>query len=468
MNILQVQDALKNASDMQLSGELQNPTGLAPSYLVLSEMKRRQQMRQGAQQGQAPQSSMAEEAASQAEYYPEEQPQEEESGIEAFREGGVVRMAEGGAAEFDPLSGLGEPEPRRNRLDINPLQTLRDIDAWARRNRLPGMAEQTSPQRLQEFTEQTRRMQRARERGDIVVPPQPDYTAQGFEQEEPFARYRPAPASPAGERPASTEGQMPPTTVTAQAPSQPSAAASAPRGGGAMPSGAAQPTGQTTDPTIQALYDRLRATGRGREDYRKDAVNTALMQAGLAMMSSQSPNALSNLGQGGLRGLESYTQEMREGRQGERQSIQDEITIRRAQTEEAYRRGMITNQERMIRLSELRAGEAAGDRAERRRERGEDRQRELDIRAEGNLRAALPDITRRIAAINEQLTGIPQRRNPAQETEYQNLIRARGELETYAGQIRQRLMTSAGIEANVPAQTQNAPGLPPGAVVRQF
>jgi hypothetical protein len=228
-----------------------------------------------------------------------------------------------------------------------------------------------------------------------------------------------------------------------------------------MPSG--QTSGQSTDPTIQALYDRLRATGQSREDYRKDAVNTGLMQAGLAMMASKDPNALANLGQGGLRGLESYTQEMRQGRQGERQNIQDEIMIRRAQTEEAYRRGIITNQERQLRLAELRMGEAAGDRSERRRERSEDRQRELDIRAEGNLRSTLPDITRRIAAINEQLTGIPQRRNPAQETEYQELIRARGELESYAGQIRQRLMTSAGIEANVPAPTQNAPGLPPGA-----
>jgi len=445
MNILQVQDALKNASDMQLAGELQNPTGMAPSYLVLSEMKRRQQMRQGAMASPAPQSSMAEEAASQADYYPEEQQQEEESGIEAFREGGVVRMADGGATEFDPLSGLGDPvrEERRPWFEIDPLR------------------------RLREFREGTSRMQRARERGDIVVPPQPDYTIPGAQAREPFAEYRPAPTAPAGQG----GGETTPPPERSNDPygsPAPSGATAQPSGGGggrggAIPSSATQTSGSATDPTIQALYDRLRATGRGREDYRKDAVNTALMQAGLAMMASKDPNALGSLGQGGLRGLEAYTQEMREGRQGERQSIQDEITVRRAQTEEAYRRGIITNQERQLRLAELRAGEAAGDRAERRRERSEDRQRELDIRAEGNLRAALPDITRRIAAINEQLTSIPQRRNPAQETEYQNLLRARSELETYAGQIRQRLMTSAGIEANVPAPTQNAPGLPPGA-----
>jgi len=461
MNILQVQDALKNASDIQLAGELQNPTGLAPSYLVLSEMKRRQQMRQGAMASPAPQSSMAEEAASQADYYPEEQPQEEEAGIEAFREGGVVRMAEGGVAEFDPLSGLGDPvrEERRPWFEIDPLR------------------------RLREFTDQTRRMERARERGDIVVPPMPDYTVQGVEQEEPFARYRPAPAAPASERPASTEGQMPPTTVTAQAPAQSSAAAPAPRGGGAMPSGggmpSGQPSGQTTDPTIQALYDRLRATGRGREDYRKDAVNTALMQAGLAMMASKDPNALGSLGQGGLRGLEAYTQEMREGRQGERQGIQDEIMVRRAQTEEAYRRGIITNQERQLRLAELRAGEAAGERREARSERTELRREQLQLSAEQNARQLLPTMMQELRVLNEQIAQTPAPRDPnstrpsdvAAMRARQELIQRRDELRANADEIRRAAMRRPGLnpyEGTQPAPTQNTPGLPSGAVVRQF
>jgi hypothetical protein len=396
---------------------------------------------------------MAEEAASQAqpEYYPEEQQQEEDAGIEAFREGGVVRMAEGGLPRDNPENPFPLREPRlsfpdtRGWFEIDPLR------------------------RLREFREGTSRMERARERGDIVVPPMPDYTVQGVEQQEPFAQYRrpltepPSPATQAGGEvvpPPEAQNELPVPPTPPRATAQPSAGS--PRGSG-MPSSAGGQAAQGTDPTIQALYDRLRATGQSREDYRREAVNTGLMQAGLAMMASQSPNALANIGQGGLRGLEAYTQEMRQGRQGERQGIQDEIMVRRAQTEEAYRRGIITNQERQLRLAELRMGEAAGDRSERRRERSEDRQRELDIRAEGNLRSTLPDITRRIAAINEQLTAIPQRRNPAQETEYQELVRARGELESYAGQIRQRLMTSAGIEANVPAPTQNAPGLPPGA-----
>jgi hypothetical protein len=232
-----------------------------------------------------------------------------------------------------------------------------------------------------------------------------------------------------------------------------------------MPSGAAQPSGQTTDPTIQALYDRLRATGQSREDYRKDAVNTGLMQAGLAMMASKDPNALANLGQGGLRGLESYTQEMRQGRLGERQGIQDEITIRRAQTEEAYRRGIITNQERQLRMSELRLGEAAGDRAERRAERVAAREEQNELASAQSLQRALPDYTRRIAGLNEQI------RETTDRTERQGLIDQRARLEAQAGEIRRLLALRGGANPTLfetPAPTQGSSVPPPGAPIVQF
>ena len=448
MNIIQVQDALKNASDMQLSGELQNPTGLAPSYLVLSEVKRRQQMRQGAMTSPAPQSSMAEEAASQAqpEYYPEEQPQEEESGIEAFREGGVVRMAEGGAAEFDPLSGLGDPvrEERRPWFGVDPLR------------------------RLQEFTDQTRRTQRARERGDIPVPFQPDYNVPGEAAREPFSEYRPAaPTSgPSGARVAPTEtpGGLygPPAPPPSTGAAAPRTGVSEPRGGG-MPSGAAQPSGQTTDPTIQALYDRLRATGQSREDYRKDAVNTGLMQAGLAMMASKDPNALANLGQGGLRGLESYTQEMRQGRAGERQGIQDEITIRRAQTEEAYRRGIITNQERQLRMSELRLGQEAGNRAETRESNNAIRLEQINQRNVQSLVSSLTSSASRINRIETELGNMgtsPERRDV--------LNRELAGLQRNDASIRRRLAQIGGAEYTEDAPTQGSSVPPPGAPIVQF
>jgi hypothetical protein len=228
-----------------------------------------------------------------------------------------------------------------------------------------------------------------------------------------------------------------------------------------MPSG--QPSGQSADPTIQALYDRLRATGQSREDYRKDAVNTGLMQAGLAMMASKDPNALGSLGQGGLRGLESYTQEMRQGRQGERQNIQDEITIRRAQTEEAYRRGIITNQERQLRLAELRLGQAAGERAEARTENRDIRLEQINQRNVQALASSLQGYTSEMNRIQTELssfTADPERRAAltGRLTELQNESRS----------IRRRLAQVGGAEFETPAQTQGAPGLPPGAQVVPF
>jgi len=455
MNILQVQDALKNASDMQLSGELQNPTGMAPSYLVLSEMKRRQQMRQGAMASPAPQSSMAEEAAGQAqpEYYPEEQPQEEESGIEAFREGGVVRMQEGGEvpllSEDEALrlrrNGLNFFEQLRPRFLPRPYSPRGSYEPmgggeFGENIRLPEAAPLPEPSRERSFGE--------------LIPPTPEYT--------PPTSTSPRPSS--GERTAPTEtpgGLYGPPAPPAAAPR---VGASESRGGGAMPSGggmpSGQPSGQSTDPTIQALYDRLRATGQSREDYRKDAVNTGLMQAGLAMMASKDPNALANLGQGGLRGLESYTQEMRQGRQGERQNIQDEITIRRAQTEEAYRRGIITNQERQLRLAELRIGQAAGDRAEAREANNAIRLEQINQRNVQALASSLQSSTSEINRIQTELSSLTA--DPARR---ETLTGRLSELQDENRRIRRRLAQVGGIEFETPAPTQTAPGLPPNAQV---
>ena len=46
MNILEIQDALKNMSNEQLIREIRMPSGSAPPFLVASEMDRRQYMRQ--------------------------------------------------------------------------------------------------------------------------------------------------------------------------------------------------------------------------------------------------------------------------------------------------------------------------------------------------------------------------------------------------------------------------------------
>lgn len=61
MNILDIQDKLKNLSQDQLTQEMQSPTGSVPQFLVLSEINRRQSMRQSMQQQNAGSQTVAQE-----------------------------------------------------------------------------------------------------------------------------------------------------------------------------------------------------------------------------------------------------------------------------------------------------------------------------------------------------------------------------------------------------------------------
>ena len=45
MNIIDLQDNLKNLPENALMKEMQQPTGSAPPFLILGELKRRKQMR---------------------------------------------------------------------------------------------------------------------------------------------------------------------------------------------------------------------------------------------------------------------------------------------------------------------------------------------------------------------------------------------------------------------------------------
>ncbi len=55
MNLLQMQDALKNMSDAQVSQQLKSPTGQVPQFLLLAELSRRARTRSDAERQQAAQ-----------------------------------------------------------------------------------------------------------------------------------------------------------------------------------------------------------------------------------------------------------------------------------------------------------------------------------------------------------------------------------------------------------------------------
>ena len=119
MNIIKLQDELRSVPDNALIGYVQNPTGNVPSYLALSELQRRKDMRTKYESRQTPQSSVADDLEQQA--TPQAQPQEAQGvaglpipdqmfsgqgmaagGIVAFEDGGDVNYADGGMVAFGP------------------------------------------------------------------------------------------------------------------------------------------------------------------------------------------------------------------------------------------------------------------------------------------------------------------------------------------------------------------------------
>jgi len=107
MNIIKLQDELRGVPDNALIGYVQNPTGHVPSYLALSELQRRKDMRAKYESQQAPQSSVADDLEQQA------APQPQAQGVaglpipetmyqeDSFASGGIVAFDGGGGVKYD-------------------------------------------------------------------------------------------------------------------------------------------------------------------------------------------------------------------------------------------------------------------------------------------------------------------------------------------------------------------------------
>jgi hypothetical protein len=143
MNIVQLQDQLKNFSQDQLVREMQMPSGSAPQFLVLGEIMRRQKMQQDftAQQAKGDQGTVAQEAvaaagvpqggiADMARAMAPSTDMTQNTGVQAMYAGGPVKkMAKGDKVKTDPaviamanragmsvgqyLEALGEEEAAR-------------------------------------------------------------------------------------------------------------------------------------------------------------------------------------------------------------------------------------------------------------------------------------------------------------------------------------------------------------------
>jgi hypothetical protein len=105
MNIIKIQNQLKGVPDDTLVGYVQNPSGQVPTYLALSELQRRKEMRSSYQANKPEEKSVAEDLVAEAQpqpgiaALPEAQPMMEAMAPQP--EMPMEQMAQGGLAELD-------------------------------------------------------------------------------------------------------------------------------------------------------------------------------------------------------------------------------------------------------------------------------------------------------------------------------------------------------------------------------
>lgn len=305
MNLLKIQDALKNASDDQLMQLMQAPDSSAPSYLVLSEIRRRKDMR--AQQPQEPQGTVAEDLASTPQTYDqagirslrtpgyEEEERVPSEDVEEMREGGVVRMDNGGQifGEGGPL--LTEDDYRRLRPDLfvtsSPPPGVAPVE---------GQGNQTE--------------------GEIPIP-----------------RYLPPPTTQAA-TPRQQRQTRPTAATTAGMPEQ-SILDYMRNYQQAFPSG------------LEGLRESLQRNRVNPEQRRREAQNLALVEAGLRMASSKNPSFLGSIGEGATPAVQSYAQQLGQIRQDERQDLRDQLSLEQANLQRMYGLGQIGASEFRTRMA---------------------------------------------------------------------------------------------------------------------
>jgi hypothetical protein len=172
MNMIELQDKLKNFSQDQLVSMMQQPTGEAPQFMVLSEITRRQKMQKEAESQQAPTQSVAQEAVAAAGVpqggiadmarslapqtnvaqntgvNPAAPPQgmpmpsapqgpapmaAAPQGIARMASGGVIKMAPGGPVDLDRYRELARRLIRDGSFspeELKELEQIKDTPAW--------------------------------------------------------------------------------------------------------------------------------------------------------------------------------------------------------------------------------------------------------------------------------------------------------------------------------------------------
>ena len=411
MNLLKVQDALKNASDQQLMTLMQAPDSTAPSYLVLSEIRRRKEMRaQQAPEG-ASNRTVAEELTA-----PEApagirglQPQMDPDGVDAteggdvqgMAAGGIVRMQAGGLPPIVGMPELSAPPPFDPRisspvtagnydfglteqapaLGSNPLsdflagrsaEELREIIARGtpsttfgqRRGVSPGAASlaEAARVRLAELEAPAVRAGAVAREREFDQPT--DAGREGFDYRRPALPTATTTTTPQPDGQRQSPAAQPPA---AQPPVERPRAAVAPGIEGlrnaptGIPEGGQLPTMAELMRQNAALFpdgmgsirDRMREERVDPAARRSEAVNMALIEAGLRIAGSRNPSLIGAIGEGALPAVQSYSQQLGQIRGEQRQARQDELELAKQDTNRQFAIGQISAAEYRSRMDNI-------------------------------------------------------------------------------------------------------------------
>lgn len=351
MNLLKIQDDLKNVSDQDLSMMLRSPSSAAPSYLVLSEIRRRKDMR--TQAGDPPQTTVADDLTTPPQTYSdaegirslrvpgyEEEQQVDEAdsgaGIEAMRAGGIVRMADGGAVEyFNDDFGLSAPPPPQGNLITNFLGTQ-------------------SPDQLREIIRRGTPSTGYGNRwgvsaGDAELA---RVAREMLTQREAASTQQAAPQT------AQVDAGSPSLPLPLPPPSPPSGRAMRQPSAGGVPASASSVPGISDRevsmedimrrnmeliPAIpEELMNRLREGRTNEADRRREAQRNALIEAGLRIAASNNPRLAGAIGEGATPALQSYNQQIGEIRRDQRADLQQEFAVAQADIQRRYMAGQIS------------------------------------------------------------------------------------------------------------------------------
>jgi hypothetical protein len=330
MNIIQVQDRLKGVTDDALIGYVENPTGQVPTYLALGEIGRREKMRKEYQAQPQSTQTVAEEMIAQVttptgigaltnNMAPQMAPEEVMSSSESISETGIAPLptqnmtqefARGGIVGYARGGGILDTIKKYGRKILNPVgkpnpntvDTVPTARGFLNRNPKKSIAAGAGLGYYAMSGEDE-------EVEDTEIINAPVQGGNFMEQEEEAITYNP-PAFP-----------MDKLTVED------------PRAYGEDKMNRLREL-RGPDTVTPRMEKRLRDMEAEVTGQKEDAQYMAMIKAGLAIAGGTSQNAITNIAQGGMEGIDSYVAELKEIREREDKIFDLDLEIAQAARKE--------------------------------------------------------------------------------------------------------------------------------------